>query len=229
MKYDWPGRFFQGRLILWYFQFPAGINQSRVADQFPVQGDDLGHGAAVLSGDFPEGVALSDDVYPTFLILRQNSIGSAACDRRSALGNLKLPAGVNPVRVLDPITVGCHDLGYGAVVFSGDCPESVPRLYGIGQIRGGVFHDRRGNFTVGLFSGAAVVSLILLYDIAGVVAGNDGSRVLRPFCIECFISRFGSRDLCNGRAGKLLSAYQPSKRYPSRVISLAVGRTAPVP
>ena len=62
MMYDWYGRFFQGRLILWYFQFPAGINQSRVADQFPVQGDDLGHGAAVLSGDFPEGVALSDDV-----------------------------------------------------------------------------------------------------------------------------------------------------------------------
>ena len=108
---------------------------------------------------------------------------------------------MNPVRVLDPITVGCHDPGYGAVVFSGDCPESVTRLYGIGHI-GGVFHDRRGNFTVGLFSGAAVVSLILLYDIAGVVAGNDGSRVLRPFCIECFISRFGSRDLCNGRAGK---------------------------
>lgn len=94
MMYDWHGRFFQGRLILWYFQFPAGINQSRVADQFPVQGDDLGHGAAVLSGDFPEGVALSDDVYPNFLILRQNSIGSAACDRSSALGNLKLPAGV---------------------------------------------------------------------------------------------------------------------------------------
>ena len=46
MKYDWLGRFFQGRLILWYFQFPAGINQSRVADQFPVQGDDLDHGAA---------------------------------------------------------------------------------------------------------------------------------------------------------------------------------------
>ena len=118
------------------------------------------------------------------------------------MGNLKLPAGVNPVRVLDPVTVGYHDPGYGAVVFSGDFPESVTRLYGIGQIRGGVFHDRRGNFTVGLFSGAAVVSLILLYDIAGVVAGNDGSRVLRPFCIECFISRFGSRDLCNGRAGK---------------------------
>ena len=125
MKYDWPSRFFQGRLILWYFQFPAGINQSRVADQFPVQGDDLSHGADAFSGDCPEGVALSDDVYPTFLILRQNSIGSAACDRRSALGNLKLPAGVDPVRVLDPVTVGCHDLGYGAVVFSGDCPESV--------------------------------------------------------------------------------------------------------
>ena len=28
---------------------------------------------------------------------------------------------------------------------------------------------------------------------------------------------------------KLLSAYQPSKRYLSRVISAAVGRTAPVP
>ena len=152
MMYDWHGRFFQGRLILWYFQFPAGINQSRVADQFPVQGNDFSHGAAVLSGDFPEGVALSDDVYPTFPILRQNSIGSAACDRRSALGNLKLPAGVDPVRVLDPVTVGCHDLGYGAVVFSGDCLESVTCLYGIGHIGGGVFHDRRGNFTVGLFS-----------------------------------------------------------------------------
>lgn len=183
MKYDWHGRFFQGRLILWYFQFPAGINQSRVADQFPVQGDDLGHGAAVLSGDFPEGVALSDDVSPTFLILRQNSIGSAACDRRSALGNLKLPAGVDPVRVLDPVTVGCHDPSYGATVFSGDFPESVPRLYGIGQIRGGVFHDRSGDIKVSLFSGAAVVSLILLYDIVGVVAGNDGSRVSRPLCI----------------------------------------------
>ena len=147
-----PTRAFRGTLILWYFQFPAGINQSRVADQFPVQGNDFSHGAAVLSGDFPEGVALSDDVYPTFLILRQNSIGSAACDRCSALGNLKLPAGVDPVRVLDPVTVGCHDLGYGAVVFSGDCPESVTCLYGIGHIGGGVFHDRRGNFTVGLFS-----------------------------------------------------------------------------
>ena len=113
-----PTRAFRGTLILWYFQFPAGINQSRVADQFPAQGNDFSHGAAVLSGDFPEGVALSDDVYPTFLILRQNSIGSAACDRCSALGNLKLPAGVDPVRVLDPVTVGCHDLGYGAVVFS---------------------------------------------------------------------------------------------------------------
>ena len=76
MKYDWPGRFFQGRLILWYFQFPAGINQSRVADQFPVQGDDLGHGAAVLSGDFPEGVALSDDVYiPLFLFSGRTASG----------------------------------------------------------------------------------------------------------------------------------------------------------
>ena len=28
---------------------------------------------------------------------------------------------------------GCHDLGYGAVVFSGDCPESVTCLYGIGH------------------------------------------------------------------------------------------------
>ena len=91
---------------------------------------------------------------------------------------------MDPVRVLDPITVGCHDLGYGAVVFSGDCPESVPRLYGIGQIRGGVFHDRSGDIKVSLFSGAAVVSFILLYDIVGVVAGNDGSRVLRPFCLE---------------------------------------------
>ena len=122
--------------ILWYFQFPAGINQSRFADQFPVQGNDLGHGAAALSGDCSEGVALSDDVGSTFLILRQDSIGSAACDRCSALGNLKLPAGVDPVRVLDPITVGCHDLGYGAVAFSGDCPESVTRLYGIGHIGG---------------------------------------------------------------------------------------------
>ncbi len=169
MKYDWPGRFFQGRLILWYFQFPAGINQSRVADQFPVQGDDLGHGAAVLSGDFPEGVALSDDVYPTFLILRQNSIGSAACDRRSALGNLKLPAGVNPVRVLDPVTVGCHDLGYGAVVFSGDCPESVTCLYGIGHIGGGVFHDRRGILTVSLFLGAAVSTFLFGVSIHIIV------------------------------------------------------------
>ena len=145
------------------------------------------------------------------------------------MGNLKLPAGVNPVRVLDPVTVGCHDLGYGAVVFSGDFPESVTRLYGIGQIRGGVFHDRRGNFTVGLFSGAAVVSLILLYDIAGVVAGNDGSRVLRPFCIECLFPVSVAEISVMGELEKLLSAYQPSKRYPSRVISLAVGRTAPVP
>lgn len=78
MKYDWLGRFFQGRLILWYFQFPAGINQSRVADQLPVQGNDFSHGAVVLSDNFPKGVALSDDVYPAFLILRQDSIGSAA-------------------------------------------------------------------------------------------------------------------------------------------------------
>ena len=128
MKYDWHGGFFQERLILWYFQFPAGINQSRVADQFPVQGNDFSHGAVVHSGDFPKGVALSDDVYPAFLILRQYSIGSAACDGRSAFGNFKLPACVDPVRVLDPVTVGCHDLGYGAVVFSGDCPENRPTM-----------------------------------------------------------------------------------------------------
>ena len=172
MMYDWHGRFFQGRLILWYFQFPAGINQSRVADQFPVQGDDLGHGAAVLSGDFPEGVALSDDVYPTFLILRQNSIGSNACDRRSALGNLKLPAGVNPVRVLDPITVGCHDPGYGAVVFSGDCPESVTRLYGIGHI-GGVFTTGEGTSrsvcSPELLSSVLYCSTILLVLLPGTM------------------------------------------------------------
>ena len=87
-----PTRAFRGILILWYFQFPAGINQSRVVDQFPVQGNDFGYGAAALSGDCPEGVALSDDVGSAFLILRQDSVWSAACDGRSAPGNLKLPA-----------------------------------------------------------------------------------------------------------------------------------------
>ena len=98
-------------------------------------------------------------------------------DTFSALGNLKLPAGVDPVRVLDPVTVGCHDLGYGAVVFSGDCPESVTCLYGIGHIGGGVFHDRRGNFTVGQFSGAAVVSLKQLYNSVVDGAVNDITRL----------------------------------------------------
>ena len=42
----------------------------------------------------------------------------------------------------------------------------------------------------------------MLYDIVGVVAGNDGSRVPHPLCVEYLVSRIGTCDLCDGRTGK---------------------------
>ena len=45
---------------------------------------------------------------------------------------------------------------------------------------------------------AAAVRLVVLHDIIDRVSGDDGSRVLRPFCVERFIFRIGTCDLCDG-------------------------------
>ena len=86
-------------------------------DQFPVQGDDLGHGAAIFLA-IAQRVSPCLTMYlPLFLFSGRTASGVPPVIGALRFGNLKLPAGVDPVRVLDPVTVGCHDLGYGAVVF----------------------------------------------------------------------------------------------------------------